>query len=267
MNPMVNIGVRAARNAGTIIARHVDRLDRVRVESKGINDYVSDVDRMAEQEIVNILHKAYPDHAILAEESGGNADAEYVWIVDPLDGTTNFLHGFPHFAVSIALRVRGELEVAVIYDPLRQELFTAHRGGGAMLDGRKIRVPNNKSIQGRLIGTGFPFKYPQQLPAYLEMFRAVSQRAADLRRAGSAALDLAYVACGRLDGFWELGLRPWDIAGGALLVREAGGVVCDFNGDDGFLESGNVVAGSPRLLHDLLQEIRPHCTPAMLTRS
>ena len=266
MNPMVNIGVRAARSAGNLIARYVDRLDRVRVESKGINDYVSNIDRMAEQEIIGILHKAYPDHAIMAEESGAQGDADYVWIIDPLDGTTNFLHGFPHFAVSICLQARGTLEAAVIYDPLRQELFTAHRGGGATLDGRKIRARNNKSIQGRLIGTGFPFKHPQYLDAYLGMFRAVSSRAGDIRRAGAASLDLAYVGCGRLDGFWELGLKPWDIAAGALIVREAGGVVGDLNGDDRFLESGNVVAGSPKLFHDLLQEIRPHCTAAMLKR-
>ncbi|MCP1676346.1 myo-inositol-1(or 4)-monophosphatase [Natronocella acetinitrilica] len=267
MHPMVNIGVRAARSAGNLITRYVDRLDRVQVESKGLNDYVSDVDRMAEREIIDVLRKAYPDHAIMAEETGNTGDAEYVWIIDPLDGTTNFLHGFPHFAVSIALQVRGQLEVGVVYDPLRQELFTAHRGGGATLDGRKIRVRNSKSIQGRLIGTGFPFKYPDRMDAYMGMFRAVCSRAGDVRRAGSAALDLAYVACGRLDGFWEIGLQPWDIAAGALLVREAGGVVGDFNGDEAYMVSGNLVAGSPKLFHDLLSEIRPHCTPDLIKRN
>lgn len=264
MNPTVNIAVRAARSAGNIIARHVDRLDRIRVESKGLNDFVSDVDRMAEQEIIQVLRNAYPDHAIMGEETGNHGEAEHVWIVDPLDGTTNFLHGLPHFAVSIALQVKGRLEVGVIYDPMRQELYTAHRGGGATLDGRKLRMRSQKTINGRLIGTGFPFKEPHHMDAYLEMFRSVSRRASDLRRAGSAALDLAYVAAGRLDGYWEIGLKPWDLAAGALLVREAGGVVGDFNGTENFIHNGNVVAGSPKLFHDLLQVIQPHCTPDLV---
>ncbi len=264
MNPMVNIAVRAARNAGSIIARHVDRLDRIRVESKGLNDFVSDVDRMAEQEVIQVLQKAYPDHAIIGEETGRHGEADYRWIIDPLDGTTNFLHGLPHFAVSIALEHKGRLEVGVIYDPMRQELFSAARGEGASLDGRKLRMRPQKSFSGRLIGTGFPFRRPQHMDAYLNMFRGVSKRAADLRRAGSAALDLAYVAAGRLDGYWEIGLHPWDLAAGALLVREAGGVVGDFTGGENFMDSGNIVAGSPKLFHDLMQEVQSHCTPDLL---
>ncbi|MEX0729200.1 MAG: inositol monophosphatase family protein [Aquisalimonadaceae bacterium] len=263
MNPMVNIAVRAARNAGNVIVRNMDRLDRIRVEAKGLNDYVSEVDRMAEREIIDVLHRAYPDHQILAEESGAQGHNDHVWLIDPLDGTTNFLHGLPHFCVSIALQVKGRLEVGVIYDPVRQELFTAHKGGGAALDGRKLRMRAQKSIEGRLIGTGFPFRQPKNMDCYMEMFRAVSRRAGDLRRAGSAALDLAYVASGRLDGYWEIGLEPWDLAAGALLVREAGGMVGDFDGSEHYISNGNIVAGSPKLFHDLLKEVQVHCTPAL----
>ncbi|SEO42909.1 inositol monophosphatase family protein [Aquisalimonas asiatica] len=264
MNPMVNMAVRAARSAGNLIVRSMDRLDRVRIESKGLNDYVSDVDRAAEQEIVGTLKRAYPDHEFLGEEGGSQGRSDYVWIIDPLDGTTNFIHGLPHFAVSIALQVKGRLEAGVIYDPIRQELFTTSRGNGATLDDHKIRVRSHKSIEGRLIGTGFPFRQPHHMDAYMGQFRAVVEHAGDLRRAGSAALDLAYVAAGRLDGYWEIGLQPWDVAAGALLVREAGGVVGDFNGSEQYMDNGNIVAGSPKLFHNLLQHVRPHCTPALL---
>ncbi|MDN5871130.1 MAG: inositol monophosphatase [Nitrococcus sp.] len=263
MHPIVNIAVRAARSAGNIIVRYADRLDRVSVEEKGPNDYVSDVDRMAEQEIRGVLHKAYPDHAVIGEESGGTGDADCVWIIDPLDGTRNFLHGFPHWAVSIAMKHRGVLEVGVIYDPLRQELFTAKRGSGATLESRRIRVSPLRGIDGALLGTGFPFRQPEHHEAYLGMFGAVFMHVGDLRRAGSAALDLAYVACARLDGFWEVGLKEWDIAAGALLVQEAGGMITDFSGRDRYLENGNVVAGSPRLCQDLLRTITPHLSPAL----
>ncbi len=266
MHPMVNIAVRAARAAGDVIARSVDRLDRVHVEAKGRHDFVSDIDRKAEEVILYTLNKAYPGHAVLAEESGshfkGSGTAEYTWIVDPLDGTANFLHGFPHFAVSIALQREGRLEAAVVYDPMRQELFTAHRGSGAQLDGRRIRVPQRSGLDGALIGTGFPFKQQAYMPAYIGMFQAVAEHAEDMRRAGSAALDLAYVAAGRLDGFFELGLKPWDIAAGALLVTEAGGMVSDFAGKDGYLESGHIVAGAPKVHGDLVRTLRPHMAEA-----
>ncbi len=256
MNPMVNTAVRAARNAGNVIVRAMDRLDRVRVEAKGLNDYVSDVDRAAEEEVIGVLRRAYPDHAFLGEEGGQSGDSDSVWIIDPLDGTTNFIHGLPHFAVSIGLQVKGRLEAGVIYDPVRQELFTAARGEGATLDGHRIRVRTQKSIEGRLIGTGFPFRDPAYMETYIGQFRAVAKRAGDLRRAGSAALDLAYVAAGRMDGYWEAGLKPWDLAAGAVIVREAGGVVGDYQGRENYLETGQILAGSPKLFHDLLQEIR-----------
>ncbi len=260
MHPMVNIAVRAARTAGDTVVRGLERLDRIQVESKGRYDFVCDVDRQAEAAIVQTLQRAYPDHAILAEESGSHGEhgSDYTWIIDPLDGTANFLRGLPHIGVSIALQRGGQLEAAVVYDPIRQELFTASRGDGAQLDGRRIRVAQRRGLEGAMIGTGFPFKKERLMPPYLRMFTAMTEHAEDMRRAGSAALDLAYVAAGRLDGYFELGLRPWDVAGGTLLVREAGGIVTDIEGEDRALQTGHIVAGSPKVHSGLLNTIRPH---------
>lgn len=255
---MLNIAVRAARNAGNIIVRSLERVDRLKIQVKSENDFVTDVDRAAEQEIIRTILKAYPNHSIMAEESGNQSGNEYLWIIDPLDGTTNFLHGFPQFAVSIALQHKGRLDQAVIYDPLRQELFTASRGRGAQLNDRRIRVTNRTDLQGALLGTGFPFKQQQFLDSYLATFKALFADTAGIRRAGSAALDLAYVACGRLDGFWEIGLSPWDMAAGILLIEEAGGFVCDFAGDKDYLDTGNIVAANPKLLKPMLSAIQPH---------
>ncbi len=263
MNPMLNIAIRAARKAGDVIARSLDTVDRLDVVSKSRNDFVSEVDQRAEQEIISILRKAFPDHAILAEESGNQAGNDYQWIIDPLDGTTNFLHGFPQFAVSIGLLHKGRIEVGVVYDPLRQELFCASRGNGAMLNDRRIRVSARKGLEGALLGTGFPFKEMTHLDCYLATFKALLPKTAGIRRPGSAALDLAYVAAGRLDGFWEIGLQPWDMAAGTLLIQEAGGLVTDFAGGSDFLATGNVVAGAPKVFHALLQTIQPHLTPAL----
>lgn len=260
MHPMLNIAVRAARNAGNIIIRNLDRLDQLSVTTKDRNDFVSEVDRQAEQEIIGTLRKAYPGHAILAEESGASGDDEYQWIIDPLDGTTNYLHGFPQFAVSIALRHKGRLEQAVVYDPVQQELFTATRGSGAQLNDRRIRVSNRKRLEGSLLGTGFPFKSQQHLDAYLDMFRALFPQTAGIRRAGAAALDLAYVAAGRLDGFWEIGLKEWDMAAGILLIQEAGGLSGDFTGGHNYLQSGNLVTANPKLFPVILKAIRPWLT-------
>ena len=260
MHPTLNIAVRAARSAGNVIIRNLGRLDSLSVHTKDRNDFVTEVDKKAEQEIIYILHKAYPDHSILAEESGAHQGNDYQWIIDPLDGTTNFLHGFPQFAVSIALRHKGRLEQGVVYDPLRQELFTASRGGGAMLNDRRIRVTNRKTLDGALLGTGFPFKSQQHLETYLDMFRALFPQTAGIRRPGSAALDLSYVAAGRLDGFWEIGLNIWDMAAGVLLIQEAGGLCSDFVGGSNHLESGNLVAGNPKLFAEILKTLRPHVT-------
>ena len=261
MHPILNIGVRAARRAGDIIVRHINQLDAIRVDSKGRNDFVSEVDRMAEQDIIRTVQRSYPDHAFLAEESGASGDAEYVWIIDPLDGTTNFLHGFPVFCVSIAVMHRGRLEHGVIFDPLRNELFTASRGAGASVDGRKMRVSDTRLLEKSLLGTGYPYK-PESgwLDAYMEMLKAAIRATAGVRRPGAAALDLAYVAAGRLDGFWEIGLNIWDVAAGALMIQECGGIVTDLSGRDGWQQSGNVVAGNPKIHEALLKLIEPHLT-------
>ncbi|MEQ8288829.1 MAG: inositol monophosphatase family protein [Gammaproteobacteria bacterium] len=255
MHPMLNIAIRAARAAGDLIVREIDRIDDIGFDSKGENDFVTDVDKGAEQVIINTIHQSYPEHAFLAEESGQSGDSEFVWIIDPLDGTTNFMHGFPHYAVSIALQHRGRLDQAVIYDPLRQELFTASRGKGAQLNNRKIRVTSKRELKGTLLGTGFPFREDQDIEVFLESFRRLYPHVAGIRRAGSAALDLAYVACGRLDGFWEYNLNAWDIAAGALLVQEAGGINSELTGGTDYMQSGNIISANPKILKAMLQQL------------
>lgn len=266
MHPLLNIGIRAARRAGDVIVRNINRLDSIRVSAKGRNDFVSEVDRMAEREIIGTIQRSHPDHAFLAEESGASGESDTRWIIDPLDGTTNFLHGFPVFAVSLAAEVKGRLEHAVIYDPMRQELFTATRGAGAQLDGRRIRVTDQRTLDHSLIGTGFPFRGKEErLDEYLPMFREVIASTAGVRRPGAASLDLAYVAAGRLDGFWEFGLQPWDMAAGALLIQEAGGLVTDLSGGDHWLDRGDILAGNARLHRALAQLLAPHL-PAVAGR-
>ena len=258
MSPMLSIAVKAARRAGSLINRATQDLDLITVERKGVSDYVSEVDRMAEKAIVETLLEAYPEHAILAEESGAQGQSDYLWIIDPLDGTTNFLHGFPQFAVSIGLQIKGVLNLAVIYDPTRNELFTATRGNGAHLNDRRLRVSKQTRLQESLIGTGFPYRDFTYLDDYLKMFRELLPKTAGLRRPGCASLDLAYVAAGRYDGFWEAGLKPWDIAAGVLLIQEAGGLVTDFDGGENYMATGNVVGGNPKVFSQLLQVIQPH---------
>jgi myo-inositol-1(or 4)-monophosphatase len=258
MNPMVNIAVRAAREAGRVITRNFNRVDRLTIADKGRNDFVTEVDRNAETAIIAVLREKYPHHAILAEESGAQAGNEFEWVIDPLDGTTNFLHGVPQFAVSIALKVKGRLDIGVVYDPVKEEMFTASRGEGALLNDRKIRVSNRKGLAGALLGTGLPYRDFRFMDNYLGMLKDLIQDTAGVRRPGSAALDFAYVACGRTDGFWELGLNEWDFAAGALLVREAGGLVTDIAGGERFLETGNVIAGSIKVHNAMLRRILPH---------
>ncbi|EGV30583.1 inositol monophosphatase [Thiorhodococcus drewsii AZ1] len=257
MHPSLNIAIRAARSAGRILLRFSDRVDQIKFESKSHNDFVSDVDRAAEAAIIQELRGRFPSHAILAEESGEQGSGDFQWIIDPLDGTTNYLHGFPQYSVSIALKHKGQLECGVVYDPLREEMFTAARGQGAQLNDRKIRVTNRPSLEGALIGTGFPFRDQRYIDAYVGMFKAMTEATAGLRRPGSAALDLAYVAAGRTDGFWELGLSPWDCAAGALLVQEAGGTVTDLSGGTRYLETGNLAAGNLKVHRAILDLITP----------
>ncbi|MFO1206492.1 MAG: inositol monophosphatase family protein [Burkholderiales bacterium] len=263
MHPMLNTAVKAARRAGALINRASGDLDRIAVQDKSCNDFVTEIDRAAEAVIIDVLHEAYPRHAILAEESGRTGASDYVWIIDPLDGTTNFLHGLPQYSVSIALAERGVLSQAVVYDPSRNELFTASRGSGAYLNDRRLRVSRRTRLKGSLVGTGFPYREFSHIDAYMAIFRDLVTTTAGLRRPGSAALDLAYVASGRYDAFFEIGLKPWDIAAGALLITEAGGLVGDLEGENRHLESGHIVAGNPRVFVQLVQLIAPHLTPAL----
>ena len=258
MHPTLNIAVKAARRAGGIINRASRDVEQIKVSAKRDKDFVTEVDKAAEEAIIGVLKAAYPDHAILAEESGASGDSEHVWIIDPLDGTTNFIHGFPQYAVSIAQAHKGVLQHAVVYDPTRNELFTASKGAGAYLNERRIRVSKRVKLNEVLLGTGFPFRYFEHVDAYLGIFRDMMHKTAGVRRPGAAALDLAWVAAGRIDGFWELGLSPWDMAGGALLITEAGGLVGDLSGEQNFLETGNIVGGNPKVFSQLLQIIAPH---------
>ncbi|WP_345888665.1 inositol-1-monophosphatase [Shewanella algae] len=265
MHPMLTIAVRAARAAGQTIMRAYTELDRIEVDAKGVNDFVTSVDKEAEAAIIYQIRKSYPDHSIVGEENGENrgTNQDYLWIVDPLDGTNNFVNGVPHFAVSIAMQYKGKTEVAVVYDPVRDELFSAVRGKGAKLNDFRIRVNNVSDLGASLVATGFPFKTRQHTETYMKLFGETFSLCADLRRAGSAALDLAYVAAGRIDAFFELGLKPWDIAAGDLIVREAGGTVTDFSGGHNYLLSGNIVAGAPKATSLLVKRFRPLLSDAL----
>lgn len=257
---MLTIAVRAARLAGRIITRAAEDLDRVKIARKSPNDFVTEVDQAAEKVIIETLLLAYPGHSILAEESGfkGKDDAakleqaENLWIIDPLDGTTNFIHGLPQYCVSIGLMQRGQITQAVVYDPNRDELFTASKGRGAFLNDRRIRVSRRDRLAETVIGTGFPFKNLAKLDEYLKHFKQLTIEGAAIRRPGAAALDLAYVACGRYDAFFEMGLSPWDVAAGSLLVTEAGGLIGDYSGDPVHVFSERVVAGSPKVFSAML---------------
>jgi myo-inositol-1(or 4)-monophosphatase len=262
MHPILNIAIKAARRGATVINRASLDLDLLEIQTKQPKDFVTEVDRAAEAAIIDTIHEAYPAHSILAEESGSSgstAEGEFQWIIDPLDGTTNFIHGFPQYAVSIGIAQNGVVQHGVIYDPNRNELFTASRGKGAFLNDKRIRVAKRTRLGEALIGTGFPFRNFKHVDAYLGVFRELAEKTAGLRRPGAASLDLAYVASGRTDGFFEIGLSPWDIAAGALLVQEAGGLVSDFGGEGAYLKTGNLVAGSPKIFGQLLPIIQSHC--------
>jgi myo-inositol-1(or 4)-monophosphatase len=257
MQPLLNIAIRAARRAGDLIVRNVDRVPSLGVRSKSRNDFVTEIDQLAERDIIETIRRSHPDHGFLGEESGRSGGDEFLWIIDPLDGTTNFLHGFPTFAVSLACQYRGRLEHGVIYDPMRQELFTTSRGDGAQLDGKRIRVSKQTELEGALIGTGFPYRANARwIDEYLSMLKAVMQQTAGIRRPGAASLDLAYVAAGRIDGFWEIGLNAWDTAAGTLLITEAGGHIGTLSGGE-YRQGGNVIAGTPKVYEALVEALRP----------
>ena len=260
MEPMINIALRAGRKAAELIERAFERVDLLTIETKSRNDFVTEVDKAAEKEIIYHLRKAYPDHSFHGEEGGSQPgkNADYEWIIDPLDGTTNFIHGVPHFSISIACKYKGQIEHAVVIDPVKREEFTASRGRGAALNGRRLRVSNRRGLEGALIGTGIPFSgYAlEHIGPYLACVQEIAGQTSGIRRCGSAALDLAYVAAGRFDAFWEMNLNEWDIAGGILLVKEAGGLVSDFNGGADYLQTGHIVCGSPKVFKPILQVVQ-----------
>ncbi len=259
---MLTIALRAARKAGELIEQAMERVDLVTIEEKSRNDFVTEIDKKVEREIIYNLKKTYPTHSMHGEEFGlqEGKEPDYEWIIDPLDGTTNFIHGIPHFSISIACKIKGQIEHAVVYDPMKREEFTASRGRGAALNGRRIRVSNRLNLDGALIGTGIPFNgYAlEQLTPYLATVAELAGQTAGIRRAGSAALDLAYVAAGRFDAFWEMNLKTWDIAAGILLVKEAGGLISDFNGGENYVKSGHIVCGAPKVFKPTLQIVKKH---------
>jgi myo-inositol-1(or 4)-monophosphatase len=254
-HPVLNVAIEAAHAAGNIMRRQMQHVDAIPVERKARHDYVSDVDKACEAEIVRHIKRYYPDHAFLCEESGKSGEDDHVWVIDPLDGTSNYLHGIPHFAVSIAQQVRGKTLHAVVYDPIREELFTASKGSGAFQNNKRIRVSARNGLEGAVLATAFPFRNRENLQAYARVFQAVFSKVEDFRRAGTASLDLAWVAAGRMDGYFEVGIKPWDVAAGALIVREAGGVVMDFDGEDAVEESGSIIAAPYKVMTSLRQLI------------
>ncbi|KOO04079.1 inositol-1-monophosphatase [Vibrio nereis] len=266
MHPMLNIAIRAARKAGNHIAKSLENVEKIESTQKGTNDFVTNVDKEAEAIIIDTIKASYPEHCIIAEENGviEGKDKEVQWIIDPLDGTTNFVKGLPHFSVSIAVRFKGKTEVACVYDPMQNELFTAQRGSGAQLNNARIRVKQLKDLQGTVLATGFPFKQKQHSESYFKIMSSLFVDCSDFRRTGSAALDLCYVAAGRVDGYFELGLKPWDIAAGELIAREAGAIITDFAGGTDYMKSGNVVASSARGVKSMLKHIRENGNEAML---
>lgn len=259
MNPMLNIAIRAARKAGNIIAKGYERRDDIQTMLKSANDYVTNIDKASEAAIIEVIQKSYPDHTIITEESGAleGKDSDVQWVIDPLDGTTNFVKGLPHFAVSIAIRVKGRTEVGVVYDPICNELFTAVRGEGAKLNDMRLRVQEKRELQGTILATGFPFKKTSLMPTQFSMMSSLATEVADFRRTGSAALDLCYVAAGRVDGYFEMGVKAWDVAAGDLIVRESGGLVCDFNAGHHYLTAGHIVAAPARIVKEILSKIQP----------
>lgn len=258
MHPMLNIAIQASRLASKMILRNMDSMDKINITEKSRNDFVTEVDKLSEEIIINEIHKNYPNHAILGEESGEHpSNDDFCWIIDPLDGTRNFVHGFPQFSISIAVMKKNQLETGLVYDPIRQELFTATRGQGAYLNSRRIRVSGIRKIEVALIGTGLPFRNKENTQQYFGVLEKVFTHCGDIRRAGSAALDLAYVAAGRLDGFWESNLKIWDVAAASLMIKEAGGLVTDFKGGDTYLEGENIIAGNPKIHKELITLLQP----------
>ncbi|MBS3824431.1 MAG: inositol monophosphatase [Wenzhouxiangellaceae bacterium] len=266
-HPFLNTAIEAAHKGGDLIMKYRDRVDSIPVERKARGDYASEIDKACEELIRNELGRRYPDHEIFGEEHGKTGDSENVWLIDPIDGTSNYLRGIPHYAISIALSVKGRIEHGVVYDPARDELFAASRGQGATLNNRRVRVSGRSTLSTAVLAAAFPFRSRRLMPAYMAMFGTLFDQCEDVRRAGAASLDLAYVACGRLDGYWELALKPWDTAAGALLVQEAGGVVMDIAGGDNWLQSGHIIAAPFKLITPIRKAIEPHLTESLRART
>jgi len=256
-HPTLNIAINAAHIAGDLMRQELHKVASIPVTQKARHDYVTEIDRASEQQIVREIKRFHPDHAILGEEGGEQGESEFVWVIDPLDGTSNYLHGMPHFGISIALQVKGRTEHAVVYDPMRDEMFSASRGSGAHLNNTRIRVSARTSLDNAIVATAFPFRQRGMMSVYTGIFSDVYKKIEDIRRYGSAALDLAWVAAGRMDAFFEIGLKPWDVAAGALIVREAGGVVSDFDGNDAVENSHSILAAPYKLMTPLRQIIEP----------
>jgi len=254
MHPMLNIAIRAARKAGNVVIKSYENPASIKVDAKGENDFITNADKAAESLIIETIKKVYPDHTIIAKESGitKGSDNDVQWVIDPIDGTTNFIKGIPHCSISIAVRLKGKTEAAVVYNPMANELFTASRGQGAQLNGYRIRVNNAKDLENTILAIAFPHKQKQYSDSYFNVLQKLFTKCADFRRTGSAALDLSYIAAGRIDGFFEIGLKPWNIAAGELILREAGGIITDFAGGNNYMASGNVVSGSPKVVKDLI---------------
>lgn len=266
-HPFLNTAIEAAHKGGDLLMKYRDRVDSIPVERKARGDYASEIDRACEATIRTELKRRYPEHAVVGEEDGKSGDSDHVWLIDPIDGTSNYLRGIPHYAISIALVIKGRVEHGVVYDPVRDELFAASRGEGTTLNNRRVRVSGRKTLSGAVLGAAFPFRQRRLMPPYLEMFNALFEEVEDVRRAGAASLDLAYVACGRLDGYWELALKPWDVAAGALLVQEAGGVVMDIAGGDRWLQSGHILAAPFKLITPMRKAIEPHLTESLIAKT
>lgn len=266
MHPMLNIGVRAARKAGNFIAKTFENSEEIQVTAKGSNDIVTNIDTDAEALIIDVIRQAYPEHNIVGEEAGliEGKDADYQWIIDPLDGSTNFVSGFPHFAVSIALRIKNRTELAIVYDPIRNELFTAERGRGAKLNNQRLRTSKATELAGTVVGAGFPYKQRQHLPAFQGIFAEMFVQVSDVRRSGSAALDLCYVAASRLDAYFGVGLKPWDMAAAELIARESGALCTDFAAGSNYMASGNLVVANPRIIKPILSIIRENGTESII---
>jgi len=261
-HPVLNIAINAAHIAGDLMRQELHKVASIPVTRKARHDYVTEIDKASEEQIVREIKRYYPDHAILGEESGAQGDSDFVWIIDPLDGTSNYLHGMPHFAVSIAVQIKGRMEHAVVYDPMRDELFSASRGNGAHLNNTRIRVSAREKMDNAILATAFPFRQRGMMGLYTGMFSEVFRKVEDIRRYGAASLDLAWVAAGRMDGYFEIGLKPWDVAAGTLLVREAGGVVVDFEGSDAVEYSHSILAAPFKLMTPLRQIIEPRWAKA-----